>query len=308
MFATLQVYLYICKALRNKNYLNIKNYNMSNLKLWNKVEKTNPKYTKDARLGGMKITSINATWQIKQATEQFGTYGKGFGLSKIAYDIIPCHSDQIMAIYTATFFYMDGSERFEFPISTSIFIQQFYANKGYLKVDDNFAKKAETDMLTKALSKLGFNSDIFMGRYDDKRYVAQTSAEFQQEEKDKLKASRQVVVKAIAKAKTSAELKVVYNKYPSFKVDLKDAYALRGKELKEGEVQKVFADVKKELTPATEEPKYNPDATLEEVETFIANATSIADLGLIHTTYTKFKDDILAPLGARKNALNAVSK
>jgi hypothetical protein len=89
MFATLQVYLYICKALRNKNYLNIKNYNMSNLKLWNKVEKTNPKYTKDARLGGMKITSINATWQIKQATEQFGTYGKGFGLSKISYDIIP---------------------------------------------------------------------------------------------------------------------------------------------------------------------------------------------------------------------------
>ena len=52
-----------------------------NLAMWSRVEKTNPKYTKPARLGGMTITSINATYQIKQATEQFGCYGRGFGLS-----------------------------------------------------------------------------------------------------------------------------------------------------------------------------------------------------------------------------------
>jgi hypothetical protein len=301
MFATLQVYLYICKAIRNKNYLNIKNYNMSNLKLWNKVEKTNPKYTKNIRFGGRSFTTIDAQYQIKNATEQFGGYGKGFGLCEVSYDIIPTNAGDILAAYKATFFYVEEGNRYEFPISTGIFIEK----KG--RTDEDFSKKAETDMLTKALSKLGFNADIFMGRFDDKKYVDEINKQFAQEEKDNLKASRQVVVKAIAKAKTSVELKAVYNKYPSFKVDLKDVYARRGKELKEGEVQKVFADVKKELTPATEEPKYNPNATLEEVEKFIASATSIADLGLIHTTYVKFKDDILAPLGARKNALNAVS-
>ena len=30
-----------------------------NLKLWNKVQKTNPDYTKKANIGGMKITSIS---------------------------------------------------------------------------------------------------------------------------------------------------------------------------------------------------------------------------------------------------------
>lgn len=50
--------------------------------------------------------------------------------------------------------------------------------KGYLKIDDDFMKKAETDLVTKALSKLGFNSDVFMGLYDDNRYVNQMQNEF----------------------------------------------------------------------------------------------------------------------------------
>ena len=277
---------------------------MSNLKLWNKVEKTNPKYTKDARLGGMKITSINATYQIKQATEQFGLYGKGFGLAKIAYDVIPCHSDQILAIYTATFFYVEDGTRYEFPISTSIFIQQFYASKGYLKVDDNFAKKAETDMLTKALSKLGFNSDIFMGQYDDKRYVADTTAQFEQEAKDKLKASRQEVVRAINFSKSKEELASVYNKYPSFKVSLKELYAKKGKELAEQASKKVFAEAKEHIAPDSEGgKKYKASATLEEVETMIVEAKDIKELAIIHASYPNYKDDILAALGAKKNAL-----
>jgi len=32
--------------------------NKDNLKLWNSVEKTNPKYTKKAKRGGMSITAM----------------------------------------------------------------------------------------------------------------------------------------------------------------------------------------------------------------------------------------------------------
>ena len=46
------------------------------------------------------------------------------------------------------------------------------------KIDDNFAKKLETDTLTKALSKLGFNADIFLGKFDDIRYVEDLNKEF----------------------------------------------------------------------------------------------------------------------------------
>jgi hypothetical protein len=48
-------------------------------------------------------------------------------------------------------------------------------------VDDNFAKKIETDALTKAISKLGFNADIFMGKFDDVRYVEEMKKEFQEQ-------------------------------------------------------------------------------------------------------------------------------
>ena len=47
---------------------------MSNLDLWNKVEKTNPKYTKKANVKGNNITAIAPQYQIKNVTEQFGSY------------------------------------------------------------------------------------------------------------------------------------------------------------------------------------------------------------------------------------------
>ena len=43
--------------------------------------------------------------------------------------------------------------------------------KGYLKVDDEFAKKVQTNAITKGLSALGFNSDVFEGKFDDNKYV-----------------------------------------------------------------------------------------------------------------------------------------
>jgi len=36
-------------------------------------------------------------------------------------------------------------------------------------------------MTTKALSKLGFNADVFLGLYDDNKYVYQLKQEFNQE-------------------------------------------------------------------------------------------------------------------------------
>ena len=148
----------------------------NNLEFWNKVEKTNPNHTKVAKVGGRSLTAINAQQQIKNATEQWGMYGSNWGLKDInlSYKQEGLVNDQILAIAQAVFYYPEG----EFQIGSSIFVQVWYAGKEYNKIDDDFLKKLETDMTTKSLSKLGFNADVFLGKFDDNKYVSGLRQEF----------------------------------------------------------------------------------------------------------------------------------
>ena len=140
------------------------------LDLWNKVEKTNPKYTKKANVKGNNITSIAPQYQIKNVTEQFGTYGETWGFKSLEFDYTLTDSLGLVILH-AVFFFPKG----EFPIKNA---QSLFMDNAKTKVDDNFAKKLETDTLTKAISKLGFNADIFLGSFDDVKYVAQMNQEF----------------------------------------------------------------------------------------------------------------------------------
>jgi hypothetical protein len=45
-------------------------------------------------------------------------------------------------------------------------------------IDKDAPKKATTDALTKALSQLGFNADVFLGKFDDNKYVEDMKREF----------------------------------------------------------------------------------------------------------------------------------
>ena len=143
--------------------------NKDNLKLWNSVEKTNPNYTKKAKIGGMSITAIAPQFQIMQVPEQFGGYGRTWGFKKIELDYSLIGYD--MVVFKGTFFFPEG----EFEIINSC---KLYINNAKTMLDDNFAKKIETDALTKAISKLGFNADIFLGKFEDVRYLAEITKEF----------------------------------------------------------------------------------------------------------------------------------
>lgn len=141
-----------------------------NLKLWNLVEKTNPNYTKKANVKGNNITSIAPQFQILNATEQFGIYGVKWGFRDIEvdYTLVPICG---LVYWKAIFFFPDG----EFPATNSISI---WRNNEMTKADDQFAKKVETDSLTKCLSKLGFNADIFLGKFENDRYIEDLKTEF----------------------------------------------------------------------------------------------------------------------------------
>ena len=163
-----------------------------NLELWSRVEKTNPAHTKPANVRGNKITAIAPQQQIKNATEQFGCYGIGWGFKSTNFDYSMLEKTGIV-VFNGVFYFPKG----EFPISSSI---SAYKDGAMTKPDADFAKKVETDALTKALSKLGFNADVFMGLFDDHKYVQMMSEEFKVPTKDDLS-----WVKAISEGNASLE-------------------------------------------------------------------------------------------------------
>jgi len=140
-----------------------------NLKLWKAVEKTDPKHTKKANIGGMKITAIAPQYQILKATEQFGPYAIKWGFKDIEFDW-SLVADHKLVIFKGTFFCPDG----ECVVTNSA---KLFMDRAEKMIDADIAKKLETDALTKVLSKMGFNADVFMGRYDDNKYVEQMTKE-----------------------------------------------------------------------------------------------------------------------------------
>ena len=148
---------------------------MSNLKLWNAVCETNPQYAKKVKKGkNFYLTAIDAMSQLRQATELWGPFGSVWGIRQEAFHFVPLGNEQLVT-YNALFFYPDG----EFPChSTEFAVKETY---GDLKVDSECFKKVATDALTKSLSKLGFNADVFMGKFDDNRYVNTMEAKFKAE-------------------------------------------------------------------------------------------------------------------------------
>ncbi len=156
---------------------------VNNLELWDSVEKTNPKYTKKANVKGNRITSIGSQYQIKNVTEQFGVYGVEWGFKELDFNYQLVDSLGLVVL-NATFFFPKGS----FPIKNSISV---WRDNAKTKIDDDFAKKLETDTLTKAISKLGFNADIFMGLFDDLRYVEEMEKEFNKPTEAQIKAEKE---------------------------------------------------------------------------------------------------------------------
>ncbi|MFY4808048.1 hypothetical protein ACOTVK_05740 [Aliarcobacter butzleri] len=145
------------------------NFKTDYLKIWDMP--TIPEQLKNVNSNGRNFSAIDSTSQFLQATKMFdGPYGITWGLKDLEYTYKSL-SDTELLILKATFFFPGG----EFVLHNSIklaYMTQGYQNKpGYLKVDDEAYKKIETNTVSKALAKLGFNADVFMGKFEDNNYV-----------------------------------------------------------------------------------------------------------------------------------------
>ena len=127
------------------------------MSLWESVCTTDPAITKRVNQRGG-FTAIDAQAQLKDATKIFGPYGVQWGLRELNFEYITDGEGGIVEVaLTATFFYPHGF----FEMS----------NDMRYRAGDECRKKLITDLRSKCLSTLGFNSDVFEGKFDDNRYV-----------------------------------------------------------------------------------------------------------------------------------------
>lgn len=123
--------------------------------LWNAVWQTDPQYTTPVEYGKRKFTAIDAYRQIMAATERWGPVGTGWG-------------------WTATFQNTaDGTVCWCILELWYEKREQHFTTVGGAALDKKGEgqKKALTDAITKGLSYLGFNADIFLGMFEDNKYV-----------------------------------------------------------------------------------------------------------------------------------------
>jgi hypothetical protein len=134
------------------------------LRIWNAVCKTDPKHTKRVNQRGG-FTAIDAQYQIMMATEQFGPIGEGWGYSTGDYRI-----EGGLIVVPVTLWHGKRENTFGPILGCAEMLGQ--------RPDRDAPKKAITDALTKGLSQLGFNADVFLGLFDDNKYVAAVQEEF----------------------------------------------------------------------------------------------------------------------------------
>lgn len=149
---------------------------IENLNLWNRFADIDPKYTKAITGKPYKGTSPNPHYVIRCLTEMFGPVGVGFGWEVKAEGFVPL-GDEILHWCRIRFWHGDGPG-FEAYGQTRALMK---TRNGMLS-DEDAPKKSLTDAITKAAAQVGVAANIFLGRWDDSRYVADVAAEYRRAE------------------------------------------------------------------------------------------------------------------------------
>ena len=190
-----------------------------NLWLWRINEQTDPAHTKPVKLG-RSFTAIDPHYQVKRATETFGPVGTGWGWD-LAEEIVTLQGkDGEVSLFKATVtIWYRHIENGEVCRCGPVVGMNMISTGG--RVDEDAGKKAVTDALTKGLSYLGFSADVFMGLYDDSRYVDNLRKQANQ----KLDATGQrlpeLLTKAVASLPTARDLDEVTIMWKSIQAELK---------------------------------------------------------------------------------------
>jgi hypothetical protein len=155
---------------------------MSTTALWDSVEKTDPSQTKPITGRSYKGTSPKPYYIVRMATKTFGPCGIGWGYRIVEEKLLqgamlePNFYEQVHMARVEVWYKYDGETGHVEHVGQTVFSGLRRDGKAF--TDEDAPKKSVTDALIKALSMIGFAGDIFMGRYDDSKYVEELQREY----------------------------------------------------------------------------------------------------------------------------------
>lgn len=199
---------------------------MSNTRIWDQVDVTDPSATKNfTGMGGFKGTAIKPTYLMRKATEVFGPCGEGWG-----WTVLEDRFDEGGPLQAPTKEWPEAP-RINAKLHT-LKIELWYQGKdgqkctiqhyghtpfvllqgGKIVTDWEAAKKSLTDAIGKCLQPLGFAADIHMGLFDDASYVdavrdevAMNKAEDRVAEEERQKQERLDYIKSVVENMRGAQ-------------------------------------------------------------------------------------------------------
>jgi len=233
-----------------------------NLTIWDKFADIDPKYTKAITGKPYKGTSPNPHYVIKCLTELFGPVGVGFGWDVEAEGFQPM-GEELLHWCRIRFWHSDQKSR---GFSAYGQTKAVMKTRNGLMTDEDAPKKSLTDAITKAAAQVGIASNIFLGRWDDSKYVDEVNDKFREAEKpapDPEQEAREQA-EAAARAKQQADqfkngilrdlngartIEAITNieNHPKFKADMVKLRAMSGDAALE--VEERLGEIKAEFTP-----------------------------------------------------------
>ena len=169
-----------------------------NLQLWDRFADVDPKFTKAITGKDYGGTSPNPHYVIRCLTEMFGPVGHGFGWRVLVEGFQP-FGDTILHWCRIEFWTRQGGEIGTYEAygqtKAAYPVKGGPEKGGYVKVDEDAPKKSLTDAVVKAASQVGVAANIFLGRWDDSKYVAEVNKEFREAEREEAQAAKQTAAK-----------------------------------------------------------------------------------------------------------------
>jgi hypothetical protein len=179
---------------------------LGNLDLWKSVERTPLEHTKPIEGKAYTGNSPSPYYLVQKATETFGPIGIGWGFSIINERVEDGAGNERLHIALVRVWYKWNGERGEVEHIGGTPLCGTRRN-GSFYTDEDAPKKSVTDALVKALSLIGFAGDIFIGRYDDSKYMNELRDEQKQQQQAKALSARAQRLLNIAKmSKTQREI------------------------------------------------------------------------------------------------------
>jgi hypothetical protein len=164
-----------------------------NLRIWHSVKKTDPSYTKPfSRAGGFKGTDINPLWRMMRMTEEFGPIGQGWGYEVLETRFDHLTDGQALVFALVKVWYREDGQTERYEVGPQWGGTQLIAARkdGKLFVDDEAPKKAVTDGITKCLSYLGVSADVYLGMFEDSKYLRSVAEEYRAEKQEEAAAEK----------------------------------------------------------------------------------------------------------------------